>query len=80
MEKVDRDDLIDRLSRSFDEMPKWAQTACYHGSGTPRVHPETQQPISFKEALELATDDTLETLKGDFEDNGDLLPSAIQLA
>lgn len=69
-----RDAIIDRLDRSFHAMPRWAQTACYHGSGTPRKHPETGEPLNFREALTLAADSTLETLLEDFEGNDDLLP------
>lgn len=69
-----RDAVIDRLDRSFHAMPRWAQIACYHASGAPRKHPETGEPLSFREALTLAADETLETLLEDFEGNGDLLP------
>lgn len=74
MDKEQRSKLIDRLDRSFNVMPGWVKTACYHGSGIPKEHPETKEQLSFKQAIELGTDEFLETLKSDFEDNGDLLP------
>lgn len=80
MEQAERDDLIDRLDRSFHAMPRWAQIACKHGMGAPKNNPETGEPFkSFREVISVASDDSLETLKGDFEDNGDLLPSTRQL-
>jgi len=80
MEKAEREDLIDRLNRSFHAMPAWAQVACKHGMAAPKNNPETGKPFeSFLEVISVASDDSLETLKGDFEDNGDLLPSVNQL-
>lgn len=56
-------------------MPRWAQAACKHAMAAPRCHPETGKPFnSFREVIEVSSDYTLETLRGDFEDNGDLLP------
>lgn len=70
-----REVIIDQLDRSFQAMPKWAQTACKHASGAPRKHPQTGEPItSFREALTISADSTLETLLEDFEGNDDLLP------
>jgi len=44
--------------------------------GAPRHHPGTGKPfMSFREVIEAAADDTLETLRDDFADNGDLLPA-----
>jgi hypothetical protein len=41
----------------------------------PEVNPETGEPFtSFREVISLAADETLETLRDDFESNGDLLP------
>lgn len=69
--------IIDQLDRSFHAMPAWAQTACKHASGCPRKHPETGDPIkSFREALTISADSTLETLLDDFEGNDDLLPAS----
>lgn len=68
--------VIDQLARSFDQMPTWAKTACKHSMGAPEINPETQRPItSFREALSISADETLETLLDDFEGNGDLLPA-----
>lgn len=71
-----RTKLIDQLDRSFQHMPRWAQTACKHAMGAPSCHPETGKPFeSFREVITAASDDTLETLREDFSDNGDLLPA-----
>lgn len=71
--------LIDRLDRSFQAMPRWAQTACKHAMGAPTHHPGTGEKFeSFRQVLEAAADSTLETLKEDFEDNGDLVPEQLQ--
>lgn len=73
--KEQRTALIDQLDRSFNAMPRWAQAACKHAMAAPRCHPETGKPFnSFREVIEVSSDYTLETLRGDFEDNGDLLP------
>lgn len=69
--------IIDQLDRSFHAMPAWAQTACKHASGAPRKHLKTGEPItSFREALAISADSTLETLLDDFEGKGDLLPAS----
>ena len=69
--------LIDQLDRSFQMMPKWAQTATIHAMSAPATNPETGQPfVSFRECISAASDDTLETLRDDFEDNGDLLQAS----
>lgn len=70
---------IDRLDRSYQAMPGWVKTAVKHAMGAPTHNPETGEPIlSFREALEIASDGTLETLLDDFADNGDLLPERRQ--
>lgn len=44
--------------------------------GAPSTNPETGKPWqSFRECISAAADDTLETLRDDFDDNGDLLPA-----
>lgn len=75
MDKTERAALIDQLDRSFQMMPKWAQVAAVHAMGAPATNPETGKPFgSFRECISVAADHTLETLREDFEDNGDLLP------
>lgn len=75
----ERAKLIDRLDRSFQCMPRWAQTACKHAMGAPRNHPLTGKPFeSFREVIEAASDESLLTLKEDFESNDDLLPETLQ--
>lgn len=70
--------LIDQLDRSFQMMPKWAQAAAVHAMGAPAKNPETGRPFgSFRECISVASDHTLETLRDDFEDNGDLLPAVL---
>ncbi|MFS8175011.1 hypothetical protein [Vreelandella titanicae] len=76
MNKVERDALINQLDRSYAAMPSWAQAACRHAMGIPLVNRKTGAPFkNFREALENAADWTLETLKDDFDGNGDLLPA-----
>ena len=76
MTNDERTTLIDQLDRSFQMMPQWVQTAAKHAMAAPEVNPETGKPFaSFREALEVAADHTLETLRDDFDDNGDLLPA-----
>ena len=69
MDSNERKALIDQLDRSFLAMPRWAQAACIHSMGIPRDKYE-----NFHTALLHCSDYTLETLRDDFEDNGDLLP------
>ena len=67
--------LIDQLNRSFLALPTWAKAATKHAMGVPEINPDTGKPFQdFKEVLSAAHDDTLEILRSDFEDNGDLLP------
>lgn len=76
MTSEERKSLIDQLERSFEEMPRWAQVATKHAMGAPTVSPETGQPFkTFREVIETASDDTLITLRDEFDDNGDLLPA-----
>ncbi len=76
MDKTERTVLIDRLDRSFQMMPAWVKTATKHAMGAPKSNPKTGEPFeSFREVIEAASDDTLLTLRDDFEDNGDLLPA-----
>lgn len=75
MSPVDRTALIDQLDRSFQMLPAWARTAVKHAMGAPEHHPETGAVFaSFREVIEAAADHTLELLREDFADNGDLLP------
>lgn len=76
MSPEERSQLIDQLDRSFTMMPKWAQTAAVHAMGAPATNPETGEPFqSFRECISVAADHTLETLRDDFDDNGDLMPA-----
>lgn len=75
MTPEDRIKLIDRLDRSFLGLPRWAKVACKHGMSAPSCHPETGKKFeSFREVIEAAADETLLTLKHDFESNEDLAP------
>lgn len=77
MDKDQRLALIDQLDRSFQMMPQWAQAAALHAMAAPTTNPETGKPFaSFRECISLAADHTLEILRDDFRDNGDLLPAA----
>ncbi len=72
----ERSALIDRLDRSFQAMPNWVKAATKHAMGAPTNSPKTGKPYtSFREVIEEASDQTLNTLKEDFEDNDDLLPA-----
>jgi hypothetical protein len=73
--EAERRALIDRLDRSFDVMPQWVKRATVHAMGAWTDNPTTGKPFrSFREVIEAASDDTLVTLRDDFDDNGDLLP------
>lgn len=73
-----RTKLIDQLERSYAAMPKWAKRVTIHAIGAPTINPETGKPFtSFRQVLNTASDETLEILRGDFEDNGDLLPEEV---
>lgn len=75
MTPEERAALIDRLDRSFEAMPGWVKASVKHAMGAPSKHPETGEPFtSFRQVIEAAADSTLETLREEFEDNGDLLP------
>lgn len=70
-----RAELIAQLDRSFTVLPAWAKTAVKHSMGAPETNPKTGMVFtSFREVIEAASDETLEILRDDFEDNGDLLP------
>lgn len=78
MTPEERIKLIDRLNRSFLALPRWAKVACKHGMSAPKCHPETGKPFeSFLEVIEAAADETLATLKEDFESNDDLAPEEV---
>jgi len=71
----ERSQLIDQLDRSFTVMPHWVKCATKNAMGAPKNNPETGQPFkSFREVIEAAGEETLLTLRDDFDDNGDLLP------
>lgn len=75
MTPEERTKLIDQLVRSFDILPTWAKSSVKHAMAAPRINKNTGKPFeSFREVLENTSDDTLETLREDFEGNGDLLP------
>ena len=75
MTPEERSALIDRLDRSFQAMPGWVKTATKHAMGAPTHHPVSGEKFtSFRQVIEAASEHTLETLRDDFDDNGDLLP------
>lgn len=76
MTPEERSQLIDQLDRSYTVMPNWVKTATKHAMAAPENNPETGKPFgSFREVIEAASDETLLTLRDDFDDNGDLLPA-----
>ena len=76
MEAQERAALIDQQDRSFTMMPTWAKAAAKHAMAAPTHHPETGEEFtSFRQVIEAASDQTLEILRDDFADNGDLLPA-----
>lgn len=75
MTPQERSQLIDQLDRSFTAMPHWVKCATKHAMSAPTNNPKTGQPFgSFREVIEEASDESLLTLRDDFDDNGDLLP------
>ena len=75
MTKEERSKLIDQLDRSFQMMPLWVKSATKHAMGAPTHHPVSGKKFeSFREVIEAASDESLLTLRDDFDDNGDLLP------
>lgn len=76
MTPQERAGLIDQLDRSFMVLPAWAKAAVKHSMGAPEINPATGKRFeSFREVISVAADRTLEILRDDFEDNGDLLPA-----
>lgn len=76
MTPQERAALIDQLDRSFQMMPRWVKIATKHAMGAPEINPATGKPFtSFREVIAVASDDTLEILRDDFDGNGDLLPA-----
>jgi hypothetical protein len=76
MEQAQREALIDQLDRSFIAMPNWVKTATKHAMGAPTINRATGEPFkTFREVITASSDETLETLREDFDDNGDLLPA-----
>lgn len=75
MTPQERVQLIDQLDKSFTEMPNWVKSAVVHSMGAPDNNPETGLPFkSFREVIEMASNDSLMSLRDDFESNGDLRP------
>ena len=75
MSPEERSATIRQLDKSFNAMPTWGKTATKHGLGAPSINPKTGEPFkSFLEVLESLNDHSLQLLKEDFSDNGDLLP------
>lgn len=75
MTSEEREQLIDQLDQSFTMMPHWVKCATKHAMGAPNNNPITNEPFkSFREVIESSGDETLITLRDDFDDNGDLLP------
>ena len=78
MSPEERTKLIDRLDRSFLALPRWAKVACKHGMSAPKCHPETGKVFeSFREVIDVASDESLLTLKDDFQSNDDLAPEEV---
>ena len=78
MSPEERIKLIDRLDRSFLALPRWAKIACKHAMGAPTHHPETGKEFkTFVDVLEAASDESLLTIKEDFESNEDLAPEEV---
>lgn len=76
MTPQERTTLIDQLDRSFQMMPRWVKAATKHAMAAPTINPATGKIFtSFREVIEVASDSTLETLRDDFEADGDLLPA-----
>jgi hypothetical protein len=74
MNPEERISLINQLDESFLAMPTWVKAATKHAMGSPERHPKTGKLfISFREVIEAACDETLLTLRDDFEENGDLI-------
>ncbi len=76
MTPQERTELIDQLDRSFQMMPRWVKAATKHAMGAPENNPATGKPFtSFREVIEVASDETLLILRDDFDGDGDLLPA-----
>ena len=70
----ERNKLINQLDYSFKKLPRWVKGAVKHSMGSPDKNPETGEYFNtFREVIECSSDETLESLKGDFKENGDLL-------
>lgn len=76
MNQQERASLIRQLDASYTAMPDWVKKATLHAMNVPARNPETNEVFSsFMEILEAASDESLETLRDDFDSNGDLLPA-----
>lgn len=65
---------IDQMVRSYDAMPKWVRNSLIHAMHVPNNNPATGKPWeSFKEMLEVASDESILIIRQDIEDNGDLI-------
>ncbi len=75
MTPQERTKLIDQLDRSFTALPYWVKIITKHAMGAPTNNPATGEPFkSFREVIEVASDESLLILRDEFDDNGDLLP------
>lgn len=69
-----RQEKIDHLVRSFDTWDGWVKNACLHSMGVPKVNRNTGKPWqSFREILEAAADETVDSVYEDTAFNGDLV-------
>ena len=65
---------IDQMVRSYDAMPKWVQGSVIHAMRVPTNNPATGKPwMSFREMLEVASDESILIIRQDIKDNGDLV-------
>ena len=72
---VPRQAKIDQMVRSFEAMDNWVKNALIHSMGAPKINKHTGKPwASFQELLEAASDDTINLVYLETEDNGDLVP------
>lgn len=74
MNAVQKSALIKQLDKSFQAMSITDKVITKHAIAAPDNNPSTGQPFkTFLEVIEHASDESLETLREDFEGNGLLL-------
>jgi len=74
MTPKERNALIEQLDKSFQAMNEWVKMATKHAMSAPTHHPETGEPFkSFREVIEAASDESLISLRDDFDENNDLI-------